>query len=163
MALVVEAFDGCVLDGAVHPFDLPVGPWVVRLGEAMLDIVRLADHVEAHLAREGGVPIARLVGELDAVVGQDGVDAIGHGFQQMFEKLPGRSPVCLLDELSDRELAGAVDADEQVELAFGSLHLGNIDVEEPDWIAFEALTFGLVALDVGQARDAVSLQAPMQR
>jgi hypothetical protein len=41
--------------------------------------------------------------------------------------------------LGDGELAGAVDADEQIELALtygrlrlGSLHLGNIHVEEAD-------------------------------
>ena len=33
------AFDGRVLDGAVHPFDLPVGPGMIDLGEAMLDAV----------------------------------------------------------------------------------------------------------------------------
>ncbi len=67
VALVVEAFDGGLLDGAVHPLDLTVGPGVVRLGEAVLDVVGLADHVEAHLARPGGVAVARLLGELDAI------------------------------------------------------------------------------------------------
>jgi hypothetical protein len=37
MALVVEAFDGRFLDGAVHPLNLPVSPWVVGLGEPVLD------------------------------------------------------------------------------------------------------------------------------
>ena len=64
MALVMEAFDGRLLDGAVHPLDLSVGPRVVRLGEAVFDVVCLADHVEAHLARPGGVAVARLLGEL---------------------------------------------------------------------------------------------------
>ena len=93
VAVVVEAFDGRFLDGAVHPLHLSVGPRVVRLGEPVLDIVGLADHVEAHLARPSGVSVARLLGELDAVVGEDRVDAIGHGFQQVFEELPRR---CLL-------------------------------------------------------------------
>ncbi|AJR23560.1 hypothetical protein TZ53_07345 [Sphingobium sp. YBL2] len=48
-----------------------VSPWMVRLGEAMLDTVRLADHVKAHLTREGGVPVAGLLSELDAVIGSD--------------------------------------------------------------------------------------------
>jgi len=69
VAFVVEAFDGRLLDGAVHPFDLPVGPWMVRLGEPVLDVVGLADHVEAHLTGPGGVPVAGLLGELDTVVG----------------------------------------------------------------------------------------------
>ena len=57
------------------------------------------------------------VGELDAVIGQDRVGAVRHGFQQVFEELPCRSPASLVDQLGDRELGGAVNADEQVELA----------------------------------------------
>ncbi len=96
MAFVVEAFDGRFLDCAVHPLDLIVGPRVVRHGEAVFDVVCLADPVVAHLARRCGVTIARLVGELDAIVGQDRVDAMGYGFQQVFEELPGRLPVSLV-------------------------------------------------------------------
>jgi hypothetical protein len=49
VALVVEAFDGGLLDGPVHPLDLAVGSWVVRFGEPVLDVVGRADHVETHL------------------------------------------------------------------------------------------------------------------
>lgn len=45
----------------------------------------------------------------------------------------------------------------------GSLHLGNIHVEEADRVTFEALALGLDALDVRQAGEAVLLQAAMQR
>jgi hypothetical protein len=51
----------------------------------------------------------------DRIVSQDRVDPVRHRFQQVFEELPRRSPVSLVDEMCDRELAGAVDADEQVE------------------------------------------------
>jgi hypothetical protein len=63
----VEAFDGSVLDRAVHPLDLPVAPGMIQLGEPMFDVICLADHVEAHLARESGVAIARLLRELEAI------------------------------------------------------------------------------------------------
>ena len=43
---VTEGFDGGLLDGAHHPFGLAVGPWVIGLGEAMLDAVLLADTAE---------------------------------------------------------------------------------------------------------------------
>jgi hypothetical protein len=43
------------------------------------------------------------------------VDAVGHGFQQVFEELPLCPPVSLVDQLGDRELARTVDADEQVQ------------------------------------------------
>lgn len=110
-----------------------------------------ADHVEAHLAREGGVPVAWLIGELDSVVGQDHVDLVGYGFQQMAQELPCRSPADFVDQLCDREFAGAVDGDEQLELALSDLHLGDIDVEEADGRALEPLPLWLVAFDVGQA------------
>jgi hypothetical protein len=135
---------------------------VVRFGEPVLDVVPLADHVEAHLTRPGGVPVAGLLGELDAIVGQDRVDAVRYGLQQVFEELPRRPPVSLVDQLCDRELARAVDGHEQVKLALGGLHLGNIHVEEADRIALEALSLRLVALNIRQPGDAVSLEASMQ-
>ncbi len=46
MAVVGVAFDGRVLDGSVHPFDLTVGPGMVDLGEAVLDVVLAAAHGE---------------------------------------------------------------------------------------------------------------------
>jgi len=135
MALVVEAFDGRFLNRAVHPLDLTVGPGMVQLRKPVLDVIRFADHVKAHLTRPGGVRVARLLGKLDAVVGQDRMDPVRHRFQQVFKELPRRSPVSLVDELGDREFTRAVDADEQVELAFGRLNLGDIHVKEADRVS----------------------------
>ena len=81
----------------------------------------------------------------------------------MLEELPCCPAVGLVDQLRDRELARAIDADEQVELAFGGLHLGDIDVKEADGITLEALALRFFALDIRQAGDAVPLQATMQR
>src|SRR5271154_967907 len=39
VGLVEAAFDSRVLDGAVHSFDLPVGPWMLGLCQAMIDVV----------------------------------------------------------------------------------------------------------------------------
>ena len=64
--------------------------------------------------------------------------------------------------MSDGELGCLVDADEEVELAFSCLHLGDVDVEEANGVALELLTLGLVAIDIRQPRDAMSLQATMQ-
>jgi hypothetical protein len=79
---------------------------VVRFGEPVFDVVGLADHVETHPARPGGVAVAWLVGELNAVIGQDHVDAIGNGFQQVFEELPRRPAISLVDQLRDHQLGG---------------------------------------------------------
>ena len=87
----------------------------------------------------------------------------GHGFQQVLEELPCGSPVGLVDQLGDRELARAINGDEQVELAFGGRHLGDIQVEEAEGIALEPLALRLAAFDIWQAGDTVSREAPMQR
>ena len=58
MAVVVVAFDRSFLDGAVHPFDLAIGPGVLHLGQAMLDAVLVADAVEDMME---GVFVADLV------------------------------------------------------------------------------------------------------
>ena len=94
MALVVEAL--AVASLMVWFIRRPaIGPRVVWLCEAVLDVVRLTDHFEAHLPRPGGVTVARLLGELDAVVGQDRVDPVRHRFQQVFQEFPSRPPVSL--------------------------------------------------------------------
>jgi hypothetical protein len=90
------------------------------------------------------------------------VDAVRHGLQQVFEELPYCPAISLVDQLRDREFAGAIDADEQVELAFGGLYLRGIDVEEANRVALEALSLRPVALDVWQAGDAVPLEASVQ-
>lgn len=51
------------------------------------------------------------------------MDTVGNGFQRVFEEIPGSSPIGLVDKLRDSELAGAIDADEQVELALGYTRL----------------------------------------
>src|SRR5215217_7180729 len=43
---VVEGLDGGLLDGAVHPLRLTIGPRVVGLGQPVLDAVLAADAVE---------------------------------------------------------------------------------------------------------------------
>ena len=51
--VVVIAFDGCVLDRAVHSFDLAVGPGMIDLGESVFDTVLAAtqsEHVR-HISR----------------------------------------------------------------------------------------------------------------
>jgi hypothetical protein len=92
--------------------------------------VCLADYVEAHLQGPGGVTVARLLGELDPVVGQDRVDLVRHGLQQVFEEFPSCSPVSLINQLGDGKFACSINGDEQVKLAFAGLYLGDVQVEK---------------------------------
>ena len=157
VACVMEPFDRRVLDGAVHPLDLAVGPWVVGLGQPVLDAVLLADHVEARRPRVDGVPVPGLLCELD-VVSENGVDLIGHGFENVLQELPGHLSVSRCTKLSDGKLGRSVNAHKKIELAFSRLHLGNVDVEEPDGVALELLALGLVTFDIRQPRDNTNLR-----
>ena len=163
VAVVVVAFDGGFLDGSVHPFDLPVGPGMLHLCAPVLDAVLVAAHVEhvRHVAGGWTVGVARREGELDAVVCQDGVDLVGERLDHPFQKGRRRSPSGLLDQLHNGEFARSINGDIEIELAFGGLDLGDINVEIPDRIGLEALLGGLVALDLWQPRDAVTRQAAM--
>ena len=88
---------------------------------------------------------------------------IGHRFKHVLQELPGSLSVSRCNELSHSELASAINADEQVKLTFGGLHLGDINVKKACGVAFELLPLGLVALDIWQTRDAMPLQTAMQR
>jgi hypothetical protein len=46
-------------------------------------------------------------------------------------------------QFREGELAGAIDCDEEVELAFGGVHFGDVDVEVTDGIGLERLLAGL--------------------
>ena len=53
MIVVMEAFDGRLLDGPVHPLDPSIGPGTLRLGRTMPNAVFAAAHVGhvAHVSR----------------------------------------------------------------------------------------------------------------
>ena len=50
VAVVVIAFDGGVLDGSVHSFDLSIRPGVFDFGQPVIDIIFTAAHIE-HVVR----------------------------------------------------------------------------------------------------------------
>jgi len=140
VVVVMEAFDGCVFDRAIHPLDLAVGPRMVRFCQSVLDPARhcprtnggqfraLTDHVEAHRPRMDGVSVPGLLGELDAVASgrsdrwrnhwqlrENGVNLVGHGLKHVLQEFPGSASVCLFNELGYGELTRAVDADKEIE------------------------------------------------
>ena len=72
VAVVVVSLHRCILDGVAHPLYLAIGPRVIWFGQAMLDPVRLTDHIKPHLAESHADAIPRLLCELDTIIGQDG-------------------------------------------------------------------------------------------
>src|ERR1700751_5290069 len=69
------------------------------------------------------------ISELDAVVGEQGVNAIRNCSDQRFEESRSSLHVSTLDQLHESELRSAVDSHEEVELAFRGTHFGQIDME----------------------------------
>ena len=133
------AFDGGFLDRPVHALDLAVGPGMLDLGQPMFDAILPAAHIEhmRHVSCRRAVRVARRESELDAIVGENGVDLVGDSRDQSFEEGRGRGPSRLLDQLHEGELAGAIDGDIEIELAFGGLDLGDVDMEIADRISLE--------------------------
>ena len=81
MAVVVISLHCAILDGAVHPFHLAVGPRMIWLGQAMLNPIHLANQIEPRLAERDAVPVPRPLCELDAVVCENGVGFVGHSLK----------------------------------------------------------------------------------
>lgn len=86
VVVVVVAFNGGFLDGSVHPLDLAVGPGMFHLGQPVLDVIFVADPVEDMVK---GVFVPLLVGELDAVVGENRVNFVGYCDDQVPQELGG--------------------------------------------------------------------------
>lgn len=150
VVVVMIAFDGGVLNGSVHSLDLTISPGMVWLGQPMFDAVLAANLVEAvhPIARRPAVAVARQVCELDPVVGENRVQAIGRRGDQRFEESDSRAAIGLLMQLHESEFRGPVYADEQMELAFFGPDFGDVDVKEADRVGLELLLGGLVAFDL---------------
>ena len=54
---------------------------MVGFGQPKLNPLRVTDHVKTHRPRMCCVSVSGLLSELDAIVGEDGVDMIGDGFE----------------------------------------------------------------------------------
>ena len=91
------------------------------------------------------------------------MDAVRNSFNERVEEGGSSPQVGFFHEFDHSELRSPIDGDQQVELAFGGPPLGQVDVEEADRIRVELLPARLVTLDLGQAADAVTLQAPVKR
>ena len=76
------------------------------------------------------------------------MDTVWNDFEEVFQELSCRPPVGILDQLSDRELAGAIHCHEEIALALCVLHFSDIHVEKTDRVVLEPLSFRLIDLDV---------------
>jgi len=159
MAVVVVAFDGSFLDCPVHSLDLAVCPRMLDLCQPVLDAILLAAHVEhvRHISGCWSIGVAGREGELNAVVGEHGVDFVGNGLNQIHQERGCRIPISLRDQLDEGKLARSINANIKIKPAFRRLHLGYVDVKIADRIGLELFSIRLVAIHFRQPRDAMSL------
>jgi hypothetical protein len=80
---------------------------MVRLGQSVLDTVCVAKHVEHMDAppSSGSKAVLRQIGELDAVVGEHGVDFVGNGLDEGFEEVRSDPAIGLLMKFGIDELS----------------------------------------------------------
>ena len=121
VVIVVEAFYGGILDGAVHPFDLTIGPGMPDLGQPMFDAVFFTAHVEhmGHPCRRGAVGVTRRKGELDPIVGEDRVDFVRNGLDQRDEEGRGGGSRRFRLQPNKGEFACPINANEEIEPIVG--------------------------------------------
>ena|SRR5215203_1221407 len=110
-----------------------------------------------------GILLMRLVGELNAVVGEDGVNLVRNGGNHMAQELSRDSACHLFMEFGKGKLGSAVDGNEQVEFALFGANLGNVDVKVANRVLLEATFLGWFVGHIGQTADAMPLQTAMQR
>ena len=174
VGFVEVAFDSGVLDGAVHPLDLTVGPRMFRLGQPMIDVVLGAgvfegvrpdrfSGVESRLDVRRGRTRVAWRGEVGSIVGEDGVDLIRDGGDQPAQEVPRRAARYLLMQFDESELRGSIDCDKQVELALGGSNLGDVDMEVSDRIGLELALRRGFAFDLREPGDPMALQTAMKR
>jgi hypothetical protein len=159
MSFVIEALDGSVLDGAVHPLDLAIGPRMLRLGETVIDVVAGAGHFEGvspeelltcdHLLDLGQRPTLA-IREVDAVVRENGVNLIGNGFDEVAQEVCCNTGRDSFVQFSIGELGGSIDRHKKVKLALGGVDLGYVDMEIADWIGLELALDAFAVLHIRQ-------------
>src|SRR5665213_613054 len=137
---------------------------MVRFCEPMFDAVLTTDLIEPMdpIACRPAIAIARQVSKLNAVIGEDGMQPVRDGFDQVFQERDGGGSVSLTMQLHKGELRRAIDRHEEIELALFGTYLGDVDMEVADRVGLELPLLQLVAVHVRQPTDAVALQAAMQ-
>ena len=81
MIVVVIPLERGVLDCSVYSLDLTASPRMVGFGQPKFNSVCGTDYVKTHRPRMCYVSVSGLLGGLDAIVGEDGVNIMGDGFE----------------------------------------------------------------------------------
>ena len=180
------AVNSGLFDRAVHAFDLAIGPGMLDLGQPVINVMVGASTLESmapeqlsfcpHLPNIDRRPTSPgRIGELNAIVVKNSVDGVGNRCNEIVEELL-RDGICsLLVKLDISKLAGAVDGHEEMQLSFCGSHFGDIpshglranhcratDVEIANRVSLELFLGRLVAFNIRQPFNAMTLKATMQ-
>ena len=116
-----------------------------------------------HVPGRWAIGVTRRKRELNAVIGEHGVNFVRSGFNKRRRNKDADVLPVFLHKLYEGKFAGPVDHNIQVEPAFGGPYFGNVDVEIADRIGLELFLFRFVGFDFRQSRNAMTPQAAMQR
>ena len=161
---VMKAFHRGLFQRAVHPFDLAVGPRVGRLGKALFNTPLVAELAKGVAAQVG---VLGQVAKPNAVIGQHFNHLVRHPGQDPLQERHGDGLGGLRVQVGEGPLAGAVNGDKEVLLAFFGLHFGlhfgKINVQIADGVVLEPGFFACFFFRRWrQAADAVALQTAVQ-
>ncbi len=122
----------------IYAFHLSIGPRMADLGEPMFNTMRLANPVK------GNIPIRfRFLAfcKLNAVIGQDRVNAVRHGRHQIAEKVFRDYPCGLGMKFCVGKLRRPINRHKQIQPTLIGLNFGNIDMEVANdyVVSFDAL------------------------
>ena len=159
VGFVEVAFDGGVLDRAIHPLDLAIRPRMLRLRQPVVNIIGgagifegmrsegllLGDHLPDFHRRR----VASGIGEVGSVIGKDRGERVRDGLDQPTQEVCGVAPGDRLAEFDKGELRGPVDGDKEIELALGGSNLRDVDMEIADRIGLELPLGRGLAFDLG--------------
>jgi hypothetical protein len=115
------------------------------------------------LISAGGPGFAGGIGEVGSVVGEDGVDPMGDCLDETAQEVRGRTARHLFVQFDECEFGGPVDRDDEMELAFSSSNLGDVDMEIADRVGLEFALGRGFAFDLRKPRNPVALKTAMQR
>ena len=123
-------------EASVEAFGDTVGRGMEGFGQAVFDAVGMAELVEGMPAGGFAQGLAfhidgEAVGELGAIVGEDGVDRMGEGLEEALEAGGDGVGVAALGNLDVDEAGGAIDGDEDIGgLALQPGKVLEVDVDE---------------------------------
>jgi hypothetical protein len=174
MMFVVIACDRCCWQGAIHAFDLAIGPGMARRGEARLTaslrtgLIAGMEEGEAFRKLTVFLRVCPLTKGCQrcarrAVIRQDRVDRVGYCGAEGPQAV-GSAPACgLLLPLGNGKRARPIDGHEAREAAFCRRHLGHGDLDVAQRLGLELSRGRRGAFHLRETAEAMALVAAVPR